>query len=123
MVSCFEWELEIHEAVVALPLLGQLVVRGWWWSRACWGSYPSRYEVVSRSAYGRHVCILRMLWVLSPFPRSKRETRLLVDCAAPPPHVFVLVCPLVGFFCTSSLLFPPFVCFLSISTPLLKQLL
>jgi hypothetical protein len=29
MVSCFEWELEIHEAVVALPLLGQLVVRGW----------------------------------------------------------------------------------------------
>jgi hypothetical protein len=44
--------------------------------------------VVSIEAYGRHVCILRMLLVLSSFPRSKRETWFLVDFAAHPPHVF-----------------------------------
>ncbi len=47
--------------------------------------------MVSREVYGRRVCILRMLWVLSSFPRSERETRLLVDFAARPPHIFVLV--------------------------------
>ena len=44
--------------------------------------------MVSREVYGRHVCILRMLSVLSSFPRSERETRLLVDFAARSPHVF-----------------------------------
>jgi hypothetical protein len=55
------------------------------------GSYIVR--VVSREVCGRHVCILRMLWVLSSFPRSERETRLLVDFAARLPHVFVPVLP------------------------------
>ena len=57
--------------------------------------------MVSREAYGRYVCILRMLCVSSSFPRFERETlllvyaialvlparQLLVDYAAPPPHV------------------------------------
>ena len=37
---------------------------------------------------GKRVGILRMWWVLSFFPRSQRAIRLLVDCAARPPHVF-----------------------------------
>jgi hypothetical protein len=47
--------------------------------------------VVSREMYGRHVCILQMLWVLSSFLRSERETPLLVDFVARPPHVFLLL--------------------------------
>ncbi len=47
--------------------------------------------MVSREVCGRHVCILRMLWVLSSFPRSERETPLLVDFVARPPHVFLLL--------------------------------
>ena len=49
--------------------------------------------MVSREVYGRHVYILRMLWVLSSFSRSERETRLRVDFAVRPPHVFVPVPP------------------------------
>ena len=68
---------------------------------------------VSREVYGRYVCIPRMLCVLSSFPRSERETlllvlavapvlparQLLVDYAARPPHVVapVLPCPLLLF--------------------------
>jgi hypothetical protein len=47
--------------------------------------------VVSREVYVRHACILRRLWVLSSFLQSEHETPLLVDFAARPPHVFVLV--------------------------------
>jgi hypothetical protein len=47
--------------------------------------------VVSREVHGRHVCILRMLWFLSSFPRSERETPLLVDFVTRPPHVFLLL--------------------------------
>ena len=49
--------------------------------------------MVSREVYGRHVCIVRMLWVSSSFPRSEGETRLLVDFAARPRHVVAPVLP------------------------------
>jgi hypothetical protein len=57
----------------------------------CRGSCLSGYEVASGGVYGRHVCMLRMLWVLCSVLRSEHETPLLVDFAARPPHVFVLV--------------------------------
>ena len=49
--------------------------------------------MVSREVYSRHVYILRILWVLSSFPRSERETRLLVDFTTRPLYVFVPALP------------------------------
>jgi hypothetical protein len=47
--------------------------------------------MVSREIYSKHVYILQILCVLFSFPLAERETRLLVDFAAHPLHVFVLV--------------------------------